>query len=293
MTKDQSTRGELPIGFTLPHNIVIDEILGSPYSEGNHVYHCRGSVESTEEEYFLKVAKEDKESDLANEAEILTRLKGLDLPIADVLAWRNEPRPWLALRAVHGYFINRFVNLDAADYELDRALVHFDEFGQSLGRIHDLKLSWRPVRERRFHRFLNDEILQDDRFHAADRWLRENEPCQKEEIFIHGDHHYANVLWSHGKVEAVLDWEICGEGWREFDISWAIIVRPRQNFLHHSEERSAVLDGYLKHGSFHEKSLQWCEILNTLHFASNFRSRPDQSYTTFSLRRIESMIESF
>ena len=86
MTKDQSTRGELPIGFTLPHNIVIDEILGSPYSEGNHVYHCRGSVESTEEEYFLKVAKEDKESDLANEAEILTRLKGLDLPIADVLA---------------------------------------------------------------------------------------------------------------------------------------------------------------------------------------------------------------
>ena len=293
MTQDGSTRRELPSGFTLPQNIVIDEILGAPYSEGNHVYHCLGSVEGSEEEYFLKVAKEDKESDLANEAKILTQLKGEGLPIADVLAWRDEPRPWLALRAVHGYFINRFVNLDAADYELDRALAHFNEFGRSLGRIHALKIPWRPVRERRFHRFLRDAILEDDRFCPADRWLRENEPSRKEEIFIHGDHHYANVLWSRGKVEAVLDWEICGKGWREFDLSWAIIVRPRQNFLHHPEERNAFLDGYSEHGSFDEKSLQWCEILNTIHFASNFRNRPDQSYTTFALRRIESMIEDF
>jgi aminoglycoside phosphotransferase (APT) family kinase protein len=245
------------------------------------------------EDFFLKIGRKNKLSDLGNEVQILTHLAESGLPIAHVLASGEQSRPYLALRTVRGQSMTRFVSPDANDYNSDRALLYFRKFGESLGKIHSMDIPWQRVKERRFHHFLSEEIMEDNRFRSADQWLRANEPADRKQIFVHGDHHYANLLWEKDRVSAVLDWEICGQGWREFDIAWAIIVRPRQSFLKTERERNAVLEGYLKHGSFDDTSVRWCEILNTLHFASNFRKLPEPSYTSFALKRIERMIKDF
>ena len=69
-----------------------------------------------------------------------------------------------------------------------------------------------------------------------------------ETVFCHGDFHYANVLWKDQHISAILDFELAGYGNRDFDIAWALFLRPGQRFLKTDKEQALFIKGYQKHG---------------------------------------------
>ena len=46
-------------------------------------------------------------------------------------------------------------------------------------------------------------------------YLQENNIQKDGSTFIHGDFHYANVLWKQNDISGVLDWEYSGRGFKE------------------------------------------------------------------------------
>ena len=48
----------------------------------------------------------------------------------------------------------------------------------------------------------------------------------------------------------LLDFELAGRGNRDFDIAWALLLRPGQRFLRTEAEQTAFLEGYAALGDF-------------------------------------------
>ena len=76
----------------------------------------------------------------------------------------------------------------------------------------------------------------------------DRKPLHGETVFCHGDFHYANVLWKDQHISAILDFELAGYGNRDFDIAWALFLRPGQRFLKTDKEQALFIKGYQKHG---------------------------------------------
>ena len=92
--------------------------------------------------------------------------------------------------------------------------------------------------------------------------------------FCHGDFHYANILWKDGHMSAILDFELSGWGNREFDIAWALILRPGQKFLNTEEELSLFLDGYLSAGTCSLNAVRYYMVLIYAYFYRIGRAEP-------------------
>ncbi len=71
-----------------------------------------------------------------------------------------------------------------------------------------------------------------------------NQSSQTHTCFVHGDFHYANLLWKDGHISGILDFELAGIGDRDFDIAWALILRPGQKFMRTEEELREFIAGY-------------------------------------------------
>jgi Ser/Thr protein kinase RdoA (MazF antagonist) len=78
---------------------------------------------------------------------------------------------------------------------------------------------------------------------------------------VHGDFHYANVLWNDKKISGILDFELSGYGNKEFDIAWAIIVRPSQEFLKEQIEIDSFISGYQSIGQCNLEYLEYYMVL--------------------------------
>lgn len=117
--------------------------------------------------------------------------------------------------------------------------------------IHSLELDVGKAQERKFHKI--PECLEYNSLKEICSWLVQNKPPDKQLCFIHGDHHYANLLWKDGEISGVLDWELSGIGNREFDLAWAFFVRSSalyRGFLCTQEEEDEILQGYSTKGEF-------------------------------------------
>jgi aminoglycoside phosphotransferase (APT) family kinase protein len=134
---------------------------------------------------------------------------------------------------------------------------------------------------------MGEEHFEDRRFRELVQWLYDNEPPDKNLVFVHGDFNTANVLISNGAVSGVLDWEFAGIGWKEYELAWAL--RARTRFLNSAEERAAVLTGYESTGTYDASQLRWCEVLNYLHFAGWSR-RNTSDYCSFALSRAAALL---
>ncbi|MBQ8772498.1 MAG: phosphotransferase, partial [Clostridia bacterium] len=75
--------------------------------------------------------------------------------------------------------------------------------------------------------------------------------------FCHGDFHYANILWQDKQISGILDFELSGIGTKEFDIAWAIILRPGQRFLREPQELDEFLRGYSQHGTYNRQYVNY------------------------------------
>jgi len=97
-------------------------------------------------------------------------------------------------------------------------------------------------------------------------FLKENNCLKNNDTFIHGDFHYANILWDNFKPTGLLDWEYSGYGFKEQDIAWACILRPTQYFMDNLIDIQNFLKGYLEIGEFNNEYFRWCLINGYCHF---------------------------
>ena len=83
-----------------------------------------------------------------------------------------------------------------------------------------------------------------------------------------------------------MDFELAGIGIKEFDIAWAIILRPGQKFLKTSIEVETFLNGYKKLGTFNREYVKYYMIL----IYSWFYKIGDEEYKKFVLNLLNKMI---
>lgn len=223
--------------FALPYSTFRpEEILGYPHA-GNDVFHAKGFVKGKPVTAYIKSARR-KDAAIENEVNILSRL---DPPI--------YPK---VLDHDHGSFSvteelpGRRLSVILGDNEGLPSLSYMEEYGEALARIHSLTLSARPQADRRFYHRPSEDLLEQLELSCMKDFFA-RKPTGGETVFCHGDFHYANVLWRDHHISAILDFELAGYGDRDFDIAWAIFLRPGQRFLKTREEQEAFIRGYRKH----------------------------------------------
>lgn len=145
------------------------------------------------------------------------------------------------------------------------SMAYLPEHGAALAGLHRLQVRTDRVAERRFFQAPSREMLAGcDLLYLEDYFARA--PSTQTECFCHGDFHYANVLWQDHKISGILDFELAGYGNRDFDIAWALFLRPGQKFLKTAAEQQAFLDGYAKYGEYDPKAVRHYMAQCYVHF---------------------------
>ena len=271
-----------PFSLDLGAKLVLEQVLGYPPA-GNDVLLCRGRYKDQPLEFYLKLPRH-KDANFANEAAALIHLAKTPIPAPQVLAYGQHAETeteFLAITAMPGQRMSGKLVEDywgPARKNIDPYLV---KIAESLAQIHALDLDWPPVTPRT--QFVIPSVVDTDNpsgdwLHEQIFWLEENKPEPTAPCFVHGDHHYANLLWEGDQISAVLDWELCGMGWREFDIAWSLLPRQGQRFLNTVEQHKVFLDAYQAHQPFDRFAVVWCVGLIATHFLSLRYFWDDQEY---------------
>ncbi len=280
----------------LPPEVVLREVAPANHDGGNQVFTCIAQRPGRVGACFLKVARAPvipgRTHPLENEADVLAALSATAVPVPQLVAAASSPLPWVLITALPGVMLWDHIDPRRGGRTGETALPLLARYGAALARIHALPIR-RPPQLRHALESLEDFAADPDDTSAAVSqrivsWLRANTPVHREMTFVHGDFNVANVLLADGQVSAVLDWEFAGNGWREFDIAWAL--RARTHFLNTSDERGAVLDGYCSLGTFDRATLRWCEVLNYLRFARWDRAAGG-GYGPFALERAVGLMD--
>ncbi len=236
--------------FALPyHSFRPTEILGYPHA-GNDVFHVRGLCQGRQVTAYVKAPRRNGGAGIRNEALVLSRLA---LPLApEVLDAGTGDAPFLVTAEKPG----RRLSVIVGDNAGGAALSYMEEYGGTLARLHMLRPEVPPVADRRFFHPPTAEHLEALGLVHLASWFA-HPPDGGTTVFCHGDFHYANLLWEDHHISGILDFELAGYGDRDFDIAWALILRPGQTFLKTAEERRRFLMGYGRHGSFDAAAIRF------------------------------------
>jgi len=263
----------------LPSELKIDSLERNLLGETNDIFFCVGEFDGRPVSAYIKISKHPQLS-LSNERAVLAALAPTSLPVPIVLWYGGERNDVLIVEAMAGRMIWDYIDPRRVRYDGDKAIAYLHSYGECLARIHGLHMSWPPQKRPWLHGLIGEEGLADERFKRLVSWVRTNDSVSPERVFVHGDFNTASVLFDNDSVSGVVDWEFAGTGWREYDLAWAL--RARISFLNTRPERDAILNGYCTRASYDENALQFCEVLNYLHFAYWSReSKP--AYTSFAL----------
>lgn len=224
----------------------------------NDVLHCLGQ---DQQHYVIKFARQT-DANFKNEVAILQEI--------EKYPWLNVPRiiehglsqniEYIVFAYVQGFRISQRMEVYRQNQEL-----FCRTFGRNLGLIHTLKGHFEKVVFRKFHA-LADNPTEDINLKSIHAWLAQNQPNVVNECFVHGDHHYANILWSETGIEATLDWELAGTGNKEYDLAWSVAVRPGQQFFMTEDEETEILNGYQAVNTFDFSKYQYYKVLVMSHF---------------------------
>lgn len=226
--------------FSLPYHCFEPlEILGYPHA-GNDVFHVRGLYCKKDITAYIKVARQTSAA-IQNEVTILSQLHSPITPT--VVDYGFDDIPFSVTLELPGKRLSAILG----EHEHMDSLTYLPEYGAALAKIHLMNLSSKDVVDRRFFHTPSFEMLEKtDLVFLKDYFS--NPPEQKERCFVHGDFHYANILWQGRHIRGILDFEMAGYGNRDFDIAWAIFLRPGQRFLKTEVEQEAFLKGYAEYG---------------------------------------------
>lgn len=263
--------------FSLPcPAFQIQEILGYPHA-GNDVFHVRGTMGGRETTAYVKVARQLGAA-IGNEVKILRQL---DAPIfPKVLEYDHEQGRFSVTEALPGLRLSNIVG-DNLDFS---SLAYMEEYGAALAKLHKMKPVAGPQVDRRFYHRPPRELLEKLELLYLAKFF-EAAPWQSETVFCHGDFHYANVLWQEQHLSAILDFELAGYGNRDFDIAWALFLRPGQTFLKTDREQALFLKGYGQHGAYNREAVQYYMAQCYVYFLSFCGD--DEAYCTYVRRWLQ------
>lgn len=260
-------------------NFQLKEVLGYPHA-GNDVFFARGMYKGEEKLVFIKVSRQ-KNADIKNEIEILKKLSLDNIPTIIDYDKQMTFRVSIALEGERlSTIVGENSNLESLDY--------LSAYGKALAGIHSIKGDFPSVKDRRFFHVPPKEYFEENNIDLLIyEYLENNKPKEKNLYFCHGDFHYANILWKEKEITGILDWELAGIGIREFDIAWAIIVRPSQKFLKESVETNTFIQGYKSVNDCNEEYVQYYIILIYVWFYQ----LGDETYKAYVLQEIRKHIK--
>ena len=243
-----------------------NEILGYPHAR-NDVFYVKGLVNGNETKAYIKVARKN-EAAIDNEVNILNQL---DAPIfPKVLDYDQEYGLFSVTAEMPGL---RLSTILGDNEDLD-SLSYMEEYGEALAQLHHRKVSAKHQADRKFYHCPTEELLKQQNLSFLIEFFN-HKPEQEEIVFCHGDFHYANLLWNNHHISAILDFELAGYGSRDFDIAWALFLRPCQKFLKTDEERKRFLKGYQKHYICNEDVVKYYMAQCYVYFLSFSKDEKD------------------
>ena len=244
----------------------LEEILGYPHA-GNDVFHVRGICGGRRRTAYLK-AKRHHDSALEHEVHIL---KQLDAPVyPKVLDYDLENGSFSVTEELPGLRLSVIVG---ENHDLV-SLSYMEAYGKTFAGLHQLKVLSKGQEHRKFHDVPGKELLEKLDLSYLTAYFAQK-PKQGETVFCHGDFHYANLLWQDHHISAVLDFELAGYGDRDFDIAWAVLLRPGQKFLKTDEELEAFLRGYQKRGTCDKAAVKYYMAQCYVHFLAFSDDEPE------------------
>lgn len=253
------------------HNFQLKEVIGYPHA-ANDVFHVAGIYEGRKITAYLKVARQEG-TGIEHEANILSQIKGGLFP--KVIDSGREPRPFSVTAEMPG----KRLSLIVGENEDMASLSYMEAYGEALAKFHRMSPPSPRQRERKFYQRPTAEMLEDLGLEDLEPFFEEK-PKAGQTVFCHGDFHYANVLWQEHRLSAILDLEFAGYGDRDFDIAWALFLRPEQKFLKTDEERESFLRGYGRYGAYDEEAVKYYMAQNYVHFLS--RIKTDREYGEYA-----------
>lgn len=174
-------------------------------------------------------------------------------------------KKYIVLEKVYGKRLSEFI--DSISTALKKEFIM--KYGMELGKIHQISIVDFPIA---VQRIIND-YPKTENYKEFDsyileyiNYLKDNKPEIKHDTFIHGDFHYANILWKDNEISGVLDFEYSGVGFKEQDIAWALVLRPNQKFMNRLSDIKYFLKGYNKVNTYDSEKLKWCLINGYCHF---------------------------
>ena len=229
--------------FSLKFNrFELSRVLGYPHA-GNDVFYVEGLAVGRTVRAFLKVERHSG-ADVANEVRILRQLDFSFVPA--IIDFNLDAPRYLLTEEKPGERLSVLVGENEA-LESRRYLA---QYGEALAAFHRLHLDCDPVKDRKFFHVGPQAYFEQNDLLDVYSFLMAYPPKPSEPCFVHGDFHYANVLWEGEQISAVLDYELSGLGNREFDIAWACFLRPGQKFLDTWAEVDLFLEGYSRGNTF-------------------------------------------
>lgn len=227
--------------FTLRLKMVqIQEILGYPHA-ANQVFHVKGLRDGEAGYYYLKYAHH-ADANLHNE---VTVIRALDSPLApQIVEYDAEGDQYELTEQIEGQRLSVIL----AEAGTENALGYLYEYGETLAKLHGAAGCFPEAPHRIFHDIPDVEYFARLGMEDVFDWLTANRPGEIHRCFVHGDFHYANILWKNGHISGILDFELAGMGNREFDIAWSLILRPGQKFMQTEAELEEFLAGYASAG---------------------------------------------
>ncbi|MBR7177650.1 MAG: aminoglycoside phosphotransferase family protein, partial [Clostridia bacterium] len=227
----------------------LTEVLGYPHA-GNDVFYAKGIYCGKKIDVFIKVNRQ-LGADVQNEIQVL---KQLDLPILPQIIDYNPDMTYRVSVALHGERLSTILG-DNSDLQ---SMDYLSSYGKMLATLHGTTGQFSPVKDRKFFHIPSVEYFQQNNLSLDVRnFLVENQPQTINKCFCHGDFHYANILWQDKQISGILDFELSGIGNKEFDIAWAIILRPGQRFLREPQELDEFLRGYSQLGTYNRQYVNY------------------------------------
>lgn len=228
--------------YELPfHGFSLVEVIGYPHA-GNDVFQARGVYCQREVEVFIKVARQ-LGADIENEINTITQLNSSLTP--QVIDHDDQKKHFVVTLAKSGERLSTIVGENTSRTSLD----YMYEYGKTLAKLHRCEGCFPTVKDRRFFHIPEQTGFEELDLRFVYDYLITNRPKEINRCFCHGDFHYANILWENKNISAILDFELSGIGNKEFDIAWALFLRPGQSFLNTKEEVELFWAGYSSLGT--------------------------------------------
>ena len=240
--------------YSLPYkNFSLLEIIGYPHA-GNDVFHATGLYNQREVEVYIKAARQVW-ADIENEINTVTAINCELAP--SIIDYDDEKKHFCVSIAKQGERLSTIVG----DNSNQTSLGYLFEYGQTLAMLHAQKGTFSEVKDRKFFHIPDKQYFSGLNIEFVYDYLVSNQPQTISKCFCHGDFHYANILWQDKHISAILDFELSGCGNKEFDIAWALILRPGQKFMNTDKEISLFMEGYLSVGKCNWNYVKYYMVL--------------------------------